>query len=82
MPGCVVFAQLLPGINCGLVAVVLTPKVLQKSCQESKYKVPPLLGVNWNIGKEWRTLPERYQCSVLLDFEVHTFFKKVHFPHT
>ena len=62
------FAQLLPGINRGLVAVVLTPKALQKYYQDLYYKILPLLGVNRNMGKEWRTLPERYQGLDLLDF--------------
>ena len=39
----------------------------------------PLLGVNRNIAKEWRTLPERYQGLGLPDFEVHSFSKKFHF---
>ena len=74
-----VFVQLLPGINWGLVAVVLTPKALQKYCHDLYYKILPLLGVNRNIGKEWRTIPERYQGLGLPDFEVHVLSEKVHF---
>ena len=73
------FAQLLPGINWGLVAVVLTPKALQNYYQDLYYKILPLLGVNRNIGKGWRTLPERYQGLGLPDFEVHALSKKIHF---
>ena len=73
------FAQLLPGINVGPVAVVLTPKAFQKYYQDFHYKILPLLGVSRNIGKEWKTLPERYQGLGLPDFEVHALSKKVHF---
>ena len=61
------------------MAVILSSKELQKVYQDVYDKMPPLLGVNWNTGKEWRTLPERYQALYHPDFEVHTFFKKVHF---
>ena len=47
-----VFTQLLPGTNWGLVAVVITPKALQKCYQDLCYKMMPLLRVNRNIGKE------------------------------
>ena len=73
------FAQLLPGINWGMVAVVLSPEILQESYQSLYYKMLPLLGVNRNIGKEWRMLPERYQGLGLPDFEVHSFSQKFHF---
>ena len=52
-------AQLLPGINWGMVAVVLSPEILQESYQSLYYKMLPLLGVNRDIGKEWRMLPEK-----------------------
>jgi len=73
------FAQILPGINWGLVVVVLSPKALQEEYQKLYYKMLPLLGVNRNISKEWRTLPERYQGLGLPDFEVQSFLKKFHF---
>ena len=43
---------MLPGINWGLVAVVLTPKALQKYYQDLYYKILPLLRVSGNIDKE------------------------------
>ena len=67
------FAQLLPGINWGMVTVVLSPRILHEAYQSLYYKMLPLLGVNRNIGKEWRMLPERYQGLGLPDFEVHSF---------
>ena len=73
------FAQLLPGITWVLVAVMLTPKVLQKYYQDLYYKLLPLLGVNRNTGKECRTIPDRYQGLGLPDFEVHALSKKVCF---
>ena len=73
------FAQILPGINWGLVVVVLSPKVLQEKYQKLYYKMIPLFGVNRNISKEWRTLPESYQGLGLPDFEVQSFLKKFHF---
>ena len=71
------FAQLLPVIHWGLVAVVLAQKALQKHYQDLYYKIPPLLGVIRNIGKEWRTLPETYQVLGLPDFEVYALSKKI-----
>ena len=68
-------AQPLPEINWGLVAVVLTPKTIQKYYKDLYYKMLPLLGVNRNIGKEWRTLPERYPGIGLLNFKVHALSK-------
>ena len=73
------FAQLLPGINWGLVAVVITPKALQKCYQDLCYEILPLLGVNRNTGKKWRTMPERYQGLGLPNFEVHDLSKTIHF---
>ena len=73
------FAQLLPGINWGVVAVVITTKALQRCYQDLYYKMLTLLGINRNIGKEWRTLPERYQGLGLPDFEVHALSKMIHF---
>ena len=59
--------------------MVLTPKALQKDYRDLYYKIQPLLGVTGNTGKEWRTLPERYQGLGLPDFKVHALSKKVHF---
>ena len=69
---------LLTGINWGLMAVLLTPKALQKCYQDLYYNILPLLGVNRNIVKEWKTLPERYHGLGLLDFKVYALSKKVH----
>ena len=46
------FAHLLPGINVGLVAFILTPKELQGLYQDLYCKMLTLLGINRNIGKE------------------------------
>ena len=54
------FAQLLLGMNWKLAAVVLTPKALQKYNQDLYDMILTLPGMNRNIDKEWRTLPERY----------------------
>ena len=74
-----IFAQLLPGVNWGLVAVVITPKACQKCYQDLYYNMLLLLGVNRNIGKEWGTLPGRYQWLGLSNFEVHDLSKTIHF---
>ena len=58
---------------------MLSSKILQDAYQKLYYKMLPLLDVNRNISKEWRTLPERYQGLGLPDFEVHSFSKKFHF---
>ena len=74
-----VFTQLLPGIQQGLMTVILTPPKLKKSYNDMNYRILPLLGVNRNIGKEWRALPKRYQGLGLPNFELYTFSKKIHF---
>jgi hypothetical protein len=45
------FAQLLPGIYWGLVAVVSTPKALQKYYQDLYYTILPLMRLNRNIDR-------------------------------
>ena len=71
--------QLLLGIHWGLMAVLLTPKALQKYDQDLYYTILPLMGVDRSICKERRTLSERYHKLGLPDFKVHTLSKKVHF---
>ena len=51
------FAKLLLGTNWGLVAVVLTPKALQKYYQDLYYKILPMLGAWVGIS---RVITKRY----------------------
>ena len=37
--------------------------------------------MNRNIGKKWRTLPERYQGLGLPNFKVHALSKRIQFLH-
>ena len=67
------FAQILPGINWGLVATVLKPEALQKAYQRFYYKLLPIMGVNRNIATEWKMLPERYRLSGTHTFQQDTF---------
>ena len=55
------YLQLQPAITWGLVTVCMPPKKLDAQYQRIYAKVLPLLGVNRNIKREWRTLPEQYQ---------------------
>jgi hypothetical protein len=41
-----------PGINWGLVTMVVTPEALQRYSQDLYYNIIPLPGVNRNIEKE------------------------------
>ena len=66
-------------MHWGLMAVVLAPKALQKHSQDLYYNILPLLGLNFNIGTEFRTLFERYQGLGLPVFEGHALTKQVHF---
>ena len=76
------FAQLLPGINWGLVAVVLTPKALQKYHQDLYYKILLLLRVNRNTKKSGRPYLEYIRGLVsqtlryILSLRRCTFFSK------
>ena len=74
------FAQLLPGINWGLLAVVIAEKALQKCYQDLYYKMLPLIGVNRNIRKKRKGLCLKdHQGLGLQHFDVHTRSKKIHF---
>jgi hypothetical protein len=55
------YFQLYPGISWGLVTTYMQPKKLDAQVQRVYAKALPFLGVNSNIKKEWRTLPEQYQ---------------------
>ena len=72
-------AQLFPGMVWGLVAVIMRPQKLDDLIQSLYYKILPHLGVNRNITKPWRTLPERFQGLGLPNFVVVAFAAKVHF---
>jgi hypothetical protein len=55
------YLQLYPCICWGLVTTCMQPKKVDVQVQCVYAKVLPFLGVNGNIKKEWRTLPEQYQ---------------------
>ncbi len=55
------YLQLYPCISWGLVTTYMQPKKLDVQVQCVHAKALPILGVNRNIKKEWRTLPEQYQ---------------------
>ena len=55
------YLQLYPCISWGLVTTCIQPKKLDVQVQCVYAKALPFLGVNGNIKKEWRTLPEQYQ---------------------
>ncbi len=55
------YLQLYPGVSWGLVTMCMHPKKLDAQVQHIYAKALPFLGVNGNIKREWRTLPEQYQ---------------------
>ena len=61
------------------MAVVITPKALQKYYQDLNYKILTLIGVNRSIGNKWRTLSGRYHGLDLPNFEVCALSKTIHF---
>jgi hypothetical protein len=71
--------QLFPAMSWGLVTVCLQPKKLDAMIQRVYAKALPHLRVNWNIKKEWRTLPERYQGLALPNFLRIALSEKVSF---
>jgi hypothetical protein len=73
------YFQLFPGMSWGLVTVCLQPKKLDAMIQRVYAKALPYLGVNQNIKKEWRTLPERYQGLALPLFSLVALSEKVSF---
>ena len=57
----------------------LQPKKLDAMIQRVYARALPHLGVNWNIKKEWRTLPKRYQGLALPNFPLIALSEKVSF---
>ena len=71
--------QLYPGIKWGLVNTMMAPEKMEKMVQDLYFSILPLLGVNRNITKEYRMLPERFGGLGLPDFVLTCFASKVHF---
>jgi hypothetical protein len=63
----------------GLVIVCMEPKKLNTMIQRVYAKALPYLGVNCNIKKERRTLPERYQGLALPKFPLIALSEKISF---
>ncbi len=71
--------QLFPAMSWGLVTVCMQPMRLDAMIQRVYAKALPHLGVNRNIKKEWRTLPERYLGLALPNFPLIALSAKVSF---
>ena len=71
------FLALYPGMSYGLESVLIAPKELDDKMQALYYKILPVLGVNRNISKEWRTLSERFQGLGLPNFVVDCLAAKL-----
>jgi hypothetical protein len=71
------YLQLFPAMAWGLVTVCLKPKKLDSMIQRVYAKALPHLGVNQNIKREWRTLPERYQGLALPNFLLVALSEKI-----
>ena len=73
------YMQLIPGMTWGLLAVTMPPEQLEKEIMSLYYKILPLVGVNRNITKGWRTIPCRYQGLGMPNFVVLVLACKLHF---
>ena len=71
------FIQLLPAMYFGLATVIMSPAKLDDRMQSLYYHCLPFLGVNRNITKPWRMLPEKYHGLGLPNFVVVCFATKV-----
>jgi hypothetical protein len=73
------FLQLYPHILWGLVTTCMHPKKLDAQVQRIHTKALPFLGVNDNIEKEWRILPEQYQGLGMQNILLATLAEKLSF---
>jgi ribonuclease HI len=73
------YLQLYPGLSWGLVTVCMHPKRLDAQIQRIYSKALPSLGVNRNIKREWRTLPEQYQGLGMPNFPLVALADKLSF---
>jgi hypothetical protein len=71
--------QLYPAITWSLVTVVIPPKDLEKKIHSVYYKALPLMGISFNIKKEWCTLPAMYQGLGLPSFPLLALSWKISF---
>jgi hypothetical protein len=73
------YMQLYPAISWGLVTTILPQATLEMKVQALYYKALPLMGINGNLKKEWRSLPTMYQGLGLPSFPLVTLSKKISF---
>ena len=71
--------QLIPGMSWGLLSAIISPKDLNDAIGSLYFKILPLLRVNRNITKAWRTIPQRFQGLGMPDFVVMSFACQVYF---
>lgn len=71
--------KLYPAIPLGLVTVVLPPQKLENITQGLYFIILPLIGANRHITREWRLLPNTFQCLGIPDFVIIALAKKIHF---
>ena len=62
----------------GLATITMTHKKMEKLMQSLYYRVIPLLGINRNIAKGWRMLPERFHGLGLPNFVINFLTEKLH----
>ena len=71
--------QLTMKLSFGMAAVVHPPKKIDETFQSLLFQALPMLGVNRNITKFWRTLPVKYQGLGLPDFVIVSLGAKISF---
>jgi len=69
---------LMPKMTYGIVAVSHTPASLDEAFHKVYYTLLPMIGVNRNITKEYRTLPLQYQGLALPNPNVEVLTAKLH----
>ena len=73
--------QLMPGLTWGLATVTMSPEAINKEMQSFYFAILGILGVNRNIAKEWRMLPEKYHGLGLPNFAILSLSGKIHILH-
>ena len=68
--------KLWPGIRYGLSTLAMPLRTAQNILQKENFLILPLLGINRNVKREWRTLHRAFGGIGLLDLAVeHTICK-------
>jgi hypothetical protein len=65
--------KLWPGIRYGLATLAMPLSLAQATLQKENFRIPPFMGINRNMKREWRTLHQAFGGIRLFDLAVeHT----------